>query len=48
MISIISPAKKLNFNSESPIKAFTQCDFLNESQKLVDQAKEYSFDDIMK
>ena len=48
MISIISPAKKLNFNSESQIKAFTQCDFLNESQKLVDQAKEYSFDDIMK
>ena len=48
MISVISPAKKLNFNSESPIKAFTQCDFLNESQKLVNQAKEYSFDDIMK
>ena len=48
MISIISPAKKLNFNSESPIKAFTQCDFLNESKILVDQAKEYSFDDIMK
>ena len=48
MIAIISPAKKLNFNAESPIKAFSQCDFLDESKKLVDKAKDYTFDDIMK
>ena len=48
MISVISPAKKLNFNADSPIKAFSQCDFLDESKKLVDEAKDYSFDDIMK
>ena len=48
MIAVISPAKKLNFNAESPIKAFTQCDFLDESKKLVDKAKDYTFDDIMK
>ena len=48
MISVISPAKKLNFNAASPIKAFTQCNFLDDSKKLVEQAKDYSFDDIMK
>ena len=48
MIAVISPAKKLNFNADSPIKAFTQCDFLDESKKLVDKAKNYTFDDIMK
>ena len=48
MIAVISPAKKLNFNADSPIKAFTQCDFLDESKKLVDKAKDYTFDDIMK
>ena len=48
MISVISPAKKLNFNAESPINSFTQCDFLDDSKKLIDQAKDYSFDDIMK
>ena len=41
MISVISPAKKLNFNADSPIKAFSQCDFLDESKKLVDEAKDY-------
>ena len=45
MISVISPAKKLNFNADSPIKAFSQCDFLDESKKLVDEAKDYSFDE---
>lgn len=48
MIAVISPAKKLNFNADSPIKAFTQCDFLDESKKLVDKAKDYTVDDIMK
>jgi len=48
MIAVISPAKKLNFNADSPIKAFTQCDFLDESKILVDKAKDYTFDDIMK
>ena len=47
-VTVISPAKKLNFNADSPIKAFSQCDFLDESKKLVDEAKDYSFDDIMK
>ena len=48
MISVISPAKKLNFTAASPINAFTQCNFLDDSKKLVEQAKDYSFDDIMK
>jgi len=47
MITVISPAKKLNFDETSPIKAFSQCQFLENSKILVNQAKDYSFDEIM-
>ena len=47
MITVISPAKKLNFDATSPIKAFSQCQFLEDSKILVNQAKDYSFDEIM-
>jgi hypothetical protein len=47
MITVISPAKKLNFDATSPIKAFSECEFLENSKTLVDQAKDYSFDEIM-
>ena len=47
MIVVISPAKKLNFDAESPIKAFSECDFLDNAKTLVRQAKDYSFDEIM-
>ena len=47
MITVISPAKKLNFDATSPIKAFSQCQFLENSKILVNQAKDYSFDEIM-
>ena len=47
MITVISPAKKLNFDETSPIKAFSQCQFLEDSKILVNQAKDYSFDEIM-
>ena len=39
MISVISPAKKLNFNAESPINAFTQCNFLDDSKNLSNRQK---------
>ena len=47
MIAVISPAKKLNFDAASPIKAFSECDFLDNAKTLVRQAKDYSFDEIM-
>ena len=47
MIAVISPAKKLNFDAVSPIKAFSECDFLDNAKTLVRQAKDYSFDEIM-
>ena len=47
MITVISPAKKLNFDATSPIKAFSECQFLENSKTLVDQAKDYSFNEIM-
>ena len=47
MIIVISPAKKLNFDATSPIKAFSECEFLENSKTLVDQAKDYSFNEIM-
>ena len=47
MIAVISPAKKLNFDAASPIKAFSECDFLDNAKTLVRQVKDYSFDEIM-
>jgi len=47
MITVISPAKKLNFDATSPINAFSQCDFLDNAKTLVGQIKDYSFDEIM-
>jgi len=47
MIAVISPAKKLNFDAASPIKAFSECDFLYNAKTLVRKAKDYSFDEIM-
>ena len=47
MIAVISHAKKLNFDATSPIKAFSECDFLDNAKILVNQAKDYSFDEIM-
>ena len=47
MITVVSPAKKLNFDATSPVKAFSECQFLENSKTLVDQAKDYSFNEIM-
>ena len=35
MITVISPAKKLNFDAASPIKAFSECDFLDNAKTHV-------------
>ena len=42
MISIVSPAKSLNFDSSCSIKMYSQCSFLKDSQLLVNDLKKYS------
>ena len=42
MISIVSPAKSLNFDDSCSIKIYSQCAFLKDSQLLVNDLKKYS------
>lgn len=39
MLALVSPAKKLDAESPAPVSAFTQPDFLDDSQELVDELK---------
>ena len=51
MISIVSPAKSLNFDGSCSIKMYSQCSFLRDSQLLVNDLKKYSpkqISDLMK
>jgi uncharacterized protein len=42
MISVVSPAKSLDFDTSSGIKEFTQPAFLKESEVLINDLKKYS------
>ena len=42
MLILISPAKTLDFNTPAPIKRFSQPDFLDDTEKLVQQLKQLS------
>ncbi|SFC22375.1 hypothetical protein SAMN05660443_1960 [Marinospirillum celere] len=46
MLSILSPAKSLDFDNPPPIQAFTQPDFLQESQALIDELRPKSPQDL--
>lgn len=46
MLIVISPAKKLDYEQPSPVTQFSQPQFLAESQRLIDQLKEYSPQEI--
>ena len=48
MISIISPAKSLDFDNKAPISDFSLPLFLEESQKIVNVLKDYSPEDLSK
>lgn len=48
MLIIISPAKKLDFESTSPVDDFTNGPFLKESKQLIKVLKEKTPDDIKK
>jgi len=46
MLALISPAKKLDFETEPTLQAHTQPDFLAKSKKLVSQARKLSRQDL--
>lgn len=46
MLTLISPAKTLDFETPSVTDTFTQADFLDHSAELIDQLKQQSPDDI--
>ncbi len=51
MISIVSPAKSLNFDDSCNVKIYSQCAFLKDSQLLVNNLKKHSpkqISDLMK
>ena len=39
MITVLSPSKKLNFKHQDAVSLFTQCDFIESAQELVNKAK---------
>ena len=46
MITLLSPSKKLNFKNQDAVSTFTQCDFLESAQELVNLAKNFSSKDL--
>jgi hypothetical protein len=46
MLMLISPAKSLDMDSPSPLADYSQCDFLTQSQQLIEQLKGFSVDDL--
>ncbi|EEF27156.1 conserved hypothetical protein [Ricinus communis] len=46
MLIVISPAKTLDFATPSPLKKFTQPQFLDESQQLVDTLRDHAPHDL--
>ncbi|MGB2371868.1 MAG: peroxide stress protein YaaA [Flavobacteriales bacterium] len=48
MISIVSPAKSLDFDNKAPVSDFSLPLFLEESQKIVNVLKDYSPEDLSK
>ncbi len=46
MLFLLSPAKSLDMDSPSPLADYSQCDFLAQSQQLIEQLKGFSVDDL--
>ncbi len=42
MLSLLSPAKKLNFTDAAPFDTHSQPDFLDDSEEIIDQAQRLS------
>ena len=41
MLIVISPAKTLDFETEASLEKFTQATFLDKSQALIDELKQF-------
>lgn len=48
MLAVISPAKKLDFDSEAPVAEYSDFRFGDEAQALISQLRQHSVDDIKK
>jgi cytoplasmic iron level regulating protein YaaA (DUF328/UPF0246 family) len=48
MLVVVSPAKKLDFESLSPTEEYSTCEFLETSNKLIKDLKKLNIDDIAK
>ncbi|CCQ09397.1 UPF0246 protein YaaA [Pseudoalteromonas luteoviolacea B = ATCC 29581] len=48
MITVISPAKNLDYETSTPINSFTQPDMLEHSEALIDVCRELSVQDLAK
>lgn len=46
MITILSPAKKLDYDNPAPVKHYTTPDYLDYSQQLINELQKKSVDDI--
>lgn len=46
MLMLISPAKALDMTSPAPVAAATECDFLDQSQMLIDELRGLSVEDV--
>ena len=46
MITLLSPSKKLNFKQQDAVSVFTQCDFIESAQELINQAKNLTSQDL--
>ena len=46
MLVVLSPAKTLDFETPSPVNAFTQSDLISESEQLIKRCKKLSMQDI--
>ena len=46
MITLVSPAKKLDFSNSNILSQFSQCDFLKNSQILIDETKKMSISEL--
>ena len=42
MLALVSPAKKLDFETQPPLQQLSHPDFINEAEKLVEKAKTLS------
>ena len=46
MITLLSPSKKLNLNSQDIVNHYTQCEFIKSAEILANEAKNLTENDL--